>query len=261
MTVRSTAVADMFYPGNATKLREQVVSMLAEETPIAVPDAPKVLIVPHAGYVYSGSVAASAYRLLIPLREQITRVVLVGPAHRVYFRGMAIPAASGFNSPLGEIKLDASALTLVSTSADVVVSDQAHSQEHSLEVQLPFLQSVLEDFTLVPVLVGECSADRVAAVIDLLWGGPETLIVISSDLSHFHSYEVAQRLDAHTSESILTKSRNLTGEEACGAAAINGLMASHGAESLVVHTLDVRNSGDTAGDKARVVGYGAYALA
>jgi len=251
----------MFYPGNAAKLREQVVSMLADQVAATVPGEPKVLIVPHAGYVYSGSVAASAYRLLTTMRERITRVVLVGPAHRVYFRGMAIPAASGFNSPLGEITLDTSALSLLSTSADVVVSDQAHAQEHSLEVQLPFLQSVLEDFTLVPVLVGECSADRVAAVLDLLWGGPETLIVISSDLSHFHSYEVAQRLDADTSESIRTKSRNLTGEEACGAAAINGLMASHGAESLVVHTLDVRNSGDTAGDRARVVGYGAYALA
>jgi AmmeMemoRadiSam system protein B len=225
------------------------------------PGAPKVLIVPHAGYVYSGSVAASAYRLLTTLRERIKRVVLVGPAHRVYFRGMAIPAASGFASPLGEVNLDGNALALLSDCADVVVSDQAHAQEHSLEVQLPFLQSVLDDFTLVPILVGDCTADRVAAALDLLWGGPETLIVISSDLSHFHSYEVAQRLDAHTSESIRTKSRNLTGEEACGAAAINGLMASHGAESLDVHTLDVRNSGDTAGDRARVVGYGAYALA
>ncbi len=261
MAVRPTAVADLFYPGNATKLREQVLSMLSERAPAHAPEAPKVLIVPHAGYVYSGAVAASAYRLLKPLHEKIRRVVIVGPAHRVYFRGMAIPAASGFASPLGEVILDGDALALLSRCADVMVSDQAHAEEHCLEVQLPFLQNVLDDFTLVPILVGECPADRVAAVLDLLWGGRETLIVISSDLSHFHSYQVAQRLDAQTSESIRAKRTSLTGEEACGAAAINGLMASRGVESLDVRALDVRNSGDTAGDRARVVGYGAYALA
>ena len=235
--------------------------MLAEPARVQAPGAPKVLIVPHAGYMYSGSVAASGYRLLTGLREQITRVVLAGPAHRVYVQGMAVPAVTSFSSPLGDINLDANALAFLTPRADVMISDRAHAEEHSLEVQLPFLQSVLERFTLVPILVGDCPADRFAAVLDLLWGGPETLIVISSDLSHFHSYEVAQRLDAHTSESIRTKHSNLSGEEACGAAAINGLMACHGVQSLRVHTLDVRNSGDTAGDRTRVVGYGAYALA
>jgi len=228
--------------------------------PAAQALAPKVLIVPHAGYVYSGPIAASAYRLLAPLRARINRVVLLGPAHRVYLQGMAVPSVDSFLMPNGEIPLDTDSIARVLRLPDVIVSDRAHAMEHSLEVQLPFLQSLLERFTLVPIVVGECASESVAAVLDALWGGAETLIVVSSDLSHYHSYAVAQRLDAATTHSIIDRSANLTGEQACGARAINGLMRATHAQDLSLEVLDVRNSGDTAGDRGQVVGYGAYVM-
>jgi len=260
MTTRPAAVADLFYPGDAHALASTIGGMLeAADSPPAL--RPKALIVPHAGYVYSGPVAASAYRLLEPLRGQIERVVLLGPAHRVYVRGMAVPTVDEFSDPLGPVPLDREALERISGMPGVLASDQAHAQEHSLEVQLPFLQTVLGAFALVPLLVGDCPADQVAAVIDVLWDGPGTLIVVSSDLSHYHAYRDAQRIDAATSAAIVAKRSDLHGEMACGAAPINGLMRSQGARGLEVYPLDVRNSGDTAGDRSRVVGYGAYVLA
>ena len=260
MTNRPTAVADLFYPGDPVELENLTRSFLAE-APADHERPPKVLIAPHAGYVYSGSIAASAYRLLEPLREQIERVVLLGPAHRVYVDGMAIPSREAFDSPLGAVPIDRAALDRVAELRGVITSDQAHAQEHSLEVHLPFLQTVLEHFTLVPIVVGQCPPEIVADALDALWGGPETLIVISSDLSHYHRYADAQRIDAATSNAIVAKRADLSGEMACGAAAINGLMRSRGARDLEVVALDLRNSGDTAGDKSQVVGYGAYALA
>lgn len=260
MTTRPAAVADLFYPGDARGLASAVNGMLEAANP---PPAlrPKALIVPHAGYVYSGPVAACAYRLLEPLRGRIDRVVLLGPAHRLYLRGIAVPTVDEFAGPLGPVPLDHDALERISGMPGVLASDEAHAQEHSLEVQLPFLQTVLGPFALVPLVIGDCPADQVAAVIDVLWGGPETLIVVSSDLSHYHPYRDAQRIDAITSEAIVAKRSDLHGEMACGAAPINGLMRSRGAQDLEVILLDVRNSGDTAGDRSHVVGYGAYVLA
>jgi len=256
------AVAGAFYPGDAAELARCVAGYLTDAVgPRAAQAlAPKVLIVPHAGYVYSGPIAASAYRLLAPLRARINRVVLLGPAHRVYLQGMAVPSADSFLMPNGEIRLDADSIARVRRLPDVIVSDRAHAMEHSLEVQLPFLQSLLERFTLVPIVVGECASEAVAAVLDALWGGAETLIVVSSDLSHYHTYAVAQRLDAATTRAIIDRSTNLTGEQACGAHAINGLMRSAHAQDLSLEVLDVRNSGDTAGDRGQVVGYGAYVM-
>ena len=193
--------------------------------------------------------------------EGIRRVVLLGPAHRVPLRGMAFPSVTAFDTPLGVVPLDTRAIARALELPNTGVSDRAHALEHCLEVQLPFLQTVLKDFELVPFLVGHCAPEEVAAVLQALWGGEETLIVVSSDLSHFLPYAQAQAVDARTSQAIAARSSDLTGEDACGAFPINGLMVAARAMDLRVTTLDVRNSGDTAGDRDQVVGYGAYALA
>lgn len=260
MTTRSPAVAGMFYPGRPDRL-EQDVSRMLDEHPLDQDGAPpKALIVPHAGYVYSGSVAAAAYRLLAPAREKIRRVVLLGPAHRVYLRGVAVPECESFASPMGTVSIDQSAVESIAGLPGVVCSDPAHAEEHSLEVQLPFLQCVLDEFTLIPIVVGQCDPSIPAAVLDELWGGPETVIVISSDLSHYLPYDQARETDGQTCRQILEKSSTLSGHDACGAHAINGLMTSRHCRDLSVTLVDLRNSGDTAGDRSRVVGYGAFAL-
>lgn len=260
MAIRDPAVAGMFYPDQPARLRKDLEQMLRESPPATDAPLPKAVIVPHAGYVYSGTVAASVYRRLARARRTIRRVALLGPAHRVYLAGMAVPDVSAFATPLGEIPVDRPAIEAVAAMPGVTWSNAAHAYEHSLEVQLPFLQMVLDDFRLVPVVVGRCDAERVAGVIDALWGGPETLVVISSDLSHFLPYGRAREVDGNTCRRILDKASSLSGEEACGAYVINGLMRSQHCRDLVVEAIDLRNSGDTAGDKRRVVGYGAFAL-
>ena len=260
MKTRSPAVAGMFYPRSGPELAECIEEMLAGVVEGAKSNAAKVLIVPHAGYIYSGPIAASAYCLLHARRQSISRVILLGPAHRVYLTEMALPSALFFSTPLGEVPIDRRTVDEALTVAGVIVSDEAHAAEHSLEVHLPFLQMMLDSFELLPVVVGQCAAERVAALLEVCWGGDETLIVISSDLSHYLPYADAQAVDAHTTELILQRSSELTGEQACGAYAINGLMRVARQRSLWVEALDVRNSGDTAGDRSQVVGYGAYAL-
>jgi len=259
MSTREAAVAGMFYESDRYRLKAQVDALLNQATTQAA-TTPEVLIVPHAGYIYSGATAAQAYHSLEAHRDDIKRVVLFGPAHRVYLNGMAVPSVNSFATPLGEIDLDQKSIQRIVDLPGVIVNDEAHRLEHSLEVQLPFLQSVLNDFNLVPVVVGDCQAEIVAAVLDELWGGAETLVVISSDLSHFHSYDEARQIDATTCGLILDKAVDLSGEQACGAHAINGLMRSKHCRSLTVEMLDACNSGDTAGDKNRVVGYGAFLL-
>ncbi len=259
MTIREPAVAGMFYPAGADQLRQEVGSLL-QHTEAKSGPAPKAIIVPHAGYIYSASVAATAYRLLTPARQDFHRVVLLGPAHRVYLEGMAVPATDGFATPLGTVPTDQATLQEIAGLPGVCVSDAAHQDEHSLEVQLPFLQTVLEKFTLVPIIVGHCEPALVAGVIDAVWGGPETLIVVSSDLSHYLPYPQAKQIDANTSRQILTGATTLTGDQACGACAINGLMHSQHGKQLQVEAVDLRNSGDTAGDKNKVVGYGTFIL-
>lgn len=259
MSARPAAVAGLFYPGEPAELGATVDGMLARAGNPSGPP-PKALIVPHAGYVYSGPIAATAYRQLAGIADRITRVVLIGPAHRVALNGMAFPSVDGFSVPCGEVRLDRAAIDAALALPGTCVSDAAHAQEHCLEVHLPFLQAVLGEFDLVPIVVGRCAASDVARVLEALWGGEETLIVVSSDLSHYHSYADARAIDAHTTARILARSTDLTGEEACGAYAINGLMVLARELGLSVRALDVRNSGDTAGDRRQVVGYGAYAL-
>jgi len=243
--VRIPAVAGSFYPADPAGLRETVSGLLAQAAPGA---APKAMIVPHAGYVYSGPVAASVFRRIEGAR--FTRVVLLGPSHFVHLRGVALPGARAMRTPLGDVAVE---------EAGLPHNPRAHSLEHSLEVELPFLQVALGGFTLVPLAVGEAAPEEVAAVLGQLWGGPETLVVISSDLSHYLPYGEAQKMDAASAGEILALGR-LRPEAACGAAPVNGLLLEARRRVLRAERVDLRNSGDTAGDKVRVVGYGAFAF-
>jgi hypothetical protein len=259
-TTRPAAVAGMFYPDSPAELRRTVGQMLADAGHAEARHVPKALIVPHAGYIYSGPVAATAYARLSALRGRIRRVVLLGPTHRVYVRGLALPDAERFATPLGDVALDVDAMAKLVGLPQVVKSDAAHQMEHSLEVQLPFLQQVLGDFDLLPLAVGEASAEQVAEVLEKVWGGPETLIVISSDLSHYLPSELAREVDNGTVHAIMALDSHLNHEQACGATPINGLMLAARRHHLRPVTLDVRNSGDTAGDPSRVVGYASFAF-
>ena len=222
---------------------------------------PKAVIVPHAGYVYSGAVAASAYARLAAGRDTIRRVVLFGPTHRVPVRGLAVPSVRAFATPLGDIDVDREAVASALALPCVCESDAAHAFEHSLEVQLPFLRAILADFKIVPFAVGDATPQDVADVIRLLWGGPETLIVVSSDLSHYHRYTEACEIDRATADAVLALSPTLDHEQACGATPINGLLLCARTLGMRPELLDLRNSGDTAGDKSRVVGYASFAFA
>jgi AmmeMemoRadiSam system protein B len=222
--------------------------------------APKAIIAPHAGYIYSGPIAASIYARLAPLRGRIRRVVLAGPAHRVYVHGLAVPSSAAFDSPLGPVALDRKAIDALLDLEFVESSDRAHAHEHSLEVHLPFLQSVLGEFELVPLVVGDASPAQMAGVFDSLWGGDETLIVVSSDLSHYLPYDLARKRDESTAQAIVALDEGLEPDEACGAAPINGLLRIARERGMRCERVDVRNSGDTAGDKDRVVGYGSFAF-
>jgi AmmeMemoRadiSam system protein B/AmmeMemoRadiSam system protein A len=218
------------------------------------------MIVPHAGYIYSGPVAAHAYARLVPARDIVKRVVLLGPCHRVPVRGLALPQATSFDTPLGRVEVDRRAVEAVSDRPQVCVSAAAHEEEHALEVQLPFLQRVLGSFTLVPFVVGTASAAEVADVIERLYGGPETLILVSSDLSHYHRYDDARAIDGATVRSILGLDPAIDHEQACGATPISGVLELARRRTLAPELLDLRNSGDTAGDKRRVVGYASFAF-
>ena len=255
--IREPAVAGYFYPADAAALGQTVAEMLGAAR-AARGNPPKALIVPHAGYVYSGPIAASAYARLAPYRDRYRRVVLLGPCHRVPVRGLALPGADVFRTPLGDVRLDKAAMAGLRLP-QVKVFDATHQLEHSLEVHLPFLQSVLGEFALIPMVVGSASHDEVAEVLDALWDGPETLIVISSDLTHYLSYEAARAVDNRTRQSIERLDAGSVGhDEACGATPVGGLLVAARRRGLEVETLDLRNSGDTAGDRRRVVGYGAW---
>jgi len=267
-TIRPAAVAGSFYPSHRQTLADNIhvllnqaaensQSLISTDMP-SVP--PKAIVVPHAGYIYSGQTAAIAYNILARWHDTIKRVILLGPVHRVPVRGLALPDVDAFTTPLGEVNLDKAAIASVTKMKQVVVNYPAHAQEHSLEVQLPFLQSVLDDFKLVPLAVGDASAEEVAEVIEALWGGPETIIVVSSDLSHFLPYSVATEVDKSTVKNILNMQGSLTHHQACGGTPVNGLIVAAKKHHLHPTLLDLCNSGDTAGDKNRVVGYAAFAF-
>ena len=258
-SVRPAAVAGMFYPGDARALAAEVGDLLDG---VGLPQPrlsyPKALIVPHAGYIYSGPIAARAFDELIPARGIVRRVVLLGPTHRVAVNGLAVPSAAAFATPLGTVRIDAEALHAVSDLPQVVTSDAAHALEHSLEVQLPFLQKVLGEFALAPFAVGRASVQEVAEAIERLWGGAETVIVVSSDMSHYHSYEQARAIDGATIKRIAAFATDIDHEEACGATPLNGLLLTARRKNLSLNLLAACNSGDTAGGKGRVVGYSSF---
>lgn len=258
--IRLAAVAGSFYPYPKQVLESEVCGMLEAAKSATQSVAPKAIIVPHAGYVYSGQTAAIAYARLSASRKTISRVVLLGPVHCVAVRGLALPGVDAFETPLGNVELDQDAVALISKMPQVTVSAAAHALEHSLEVQLPFLQTVLENFKLLPLAVGDATAAEVAAVLEVLWGGEETLIVISSDLSHFLPYYVAQSVDQETVQNILDLRGPISHEQACGGTPINGFLMAAESHHLRPQLLDYRNSGDTAGDKNRVVGYASFAF-
>ena len=261
-TVRRPAVVGLFYPSTPDGVRRSLRDAFASAVP-RPPDAavPKAIIVPHAGYVYSGAIAASAYERIAPARRSIRHVVLLGPSHRFPVRGLAVPSVDAFETPLGRVPIDDCARSLVLGLPAVELDDRAHAAEHSLEVQLPFLQAVLDDFTLLPMSVGDASTDEVADVLDACWGGPETLVVISTDLSHYHPYDEAVGLDEHTAAAIVACRAEAVGDsDACGARPVRGLLRCATRRGLAVGQLDLRNSGDTAGDHHRVVGYGSFTV-
>ena len=256
---RPAAVAGMFYPESAQLLTGAVAEML-DQAADSPPLRPKAIIAPHAGYIYSGPIAASVYATLAALRGTVHRVVLLGPTHRVAVDGLAVPTSATFATPLGKVALDRTTIAGISDLPQIVTSDEAHAQEHSLEVQLPFLQMVLGEFALLPLAVGDASAEAVAEVLERVWGGDETLIVVSSDLSHYLNYDAACLTDSRAARQILDLDPTLNHQQACGATPINGLLLVARHHMLHGKLLDLRNSGDTAGDKARVVGYGAFAF-
>jgi AmmeMemoRadiSam system protein B len=260
MRVRPPAVAGLFYPADAAELRATVEAFL--EADAGPGPVPKAIVAPHAGYMYSGPIAGSAYARVLPACGRITRVVLLGPAHRTPDAGIAAPAADAFATPLGQLAVDTGAREALVDAGLVTIRDDAHAEEHSLEVQLPFIQVGLGDVTVLPLAVGQVSPDRVAEVLDGVWGGEETLVVVSTDLSHYHDHATARQLDRRTAESVVARTPDRLGRyDACGVVALQGLLAVADRRHLDVELLDLRTSADTAGGPDRVVGYGAFAVA
>jgi AmmeMemoRadiSam system protein B len=275
--VRPAAVAGLFYPDDPVALRSTVEGLLAARlrrpagapaegpgpagaSPAPVPRPPKAVIAPHAGYAYSGPIAASAFAVLAGAAPDVRRVVLLGPSHQVPLRGLGLPGVERFATPLGDVPLDLEGAAAVERLPQVAVRPDAHEAEHSLEVELPFLQVVLGAFELLPLVVGQAGGEEVAEVLEQVWGGDDTVLVISSDLSHYLPAEAAERMDRETASQILALAGPLTSRQACGALPINGLLAAARRQGLVPRQLDLRHSGDTSGDRSRVVGYGAWAF-
>jgi AmmeMemoRadiSam system protein B len=256
--VRPPAVAGSFYPRDPQRLRDDVARLLAGVAHEAT-TAPQALIAPHAGYAYSGAVAAAAFAGLRDGGPRIRRVVVIGPAHYVPVRGVAVPTAEAFDTPLGRVPVDRAAFAALAGFACVTADDRAHTPEHALEVELPFLQTVLGDFSLVPLLVGDARPQQVADVLARLWEGEATLIVVSSDLSHFLDYDAAHRRDAATAAAIERHDwAHLGPSDACGFLAVAGLLIEARRRGFSARRLALCNSGDTAGARDSVVGYGAW---
>jgi MEMO1 family protein len=259
--IRPAAVAGSFYPAAATVLRSEIRKLLGSTGTAAIAPVPKALIAPHAGYIYSGPIAAGGYIRLTPARERITRVVLLGPSHFVGFHGLVASSAEGWQTPLGTVPIDRPVVESLVKARLIGVLDAAHAREHSLEVQVPFLQVALGEFALVPIVTGDASPEAVAALLEAVWAGPETLIVVSTDLSHYLDYRSCQETDRRTADAIEGFDPSALGpESACGRVALRGLLAAAKRRGMSIARLELRNSGDTAGPRDRVVGYGSWAL-
>jgi AmmeMemoRadiSam system protein B len=255
--VRRPAVAGTFYPGEPAALRRTTAGFLAtarRATAVGV----RAIIAPHAGYVYSGPVAGEAFAAVKGLRGNLRRAVVIGPTHYVSFRGIAAPSATAFTTPLGEMPVEVEAVEEVASLPQMLVDDTPHRPEHALEVELPFLQTNFGALPIIPLVVGRASGEEVAEILAQLWDA-DTLVVVSSDLSHYHDYATAKRIDADTAAAIEgLDERSIGAERACGYLPIRGLLIEARRRGLAVHRRDLRNSGDTAGDRSSVVGYGAW---
>ncbi|MDM8569251.1 AmmeMemoRadiSam system protein B [Thiotrichales bacterium HSG1] len=259
MNTRTPAVAGTFYPNNTHELSVMIDQLLQSVKTIG--ETPKAVIVPHAGYIYSGPIAASIYAMIRPARDTIKRVILLGPSHHVPFLGLAATKMQNFSTPFGNVPVDRQAIDNIVKFPQVSFMEQAHANEHSLEVQLPFLQKILDEFSIVPLVVGKATYEQVGEILQALWGNEETIIIVSSDLSHYNNYQTAQKLDKLTTQAIETLSpEKIDCEQACGAIPISALLHIAKNKKMQVKTIDLRNSGDTAGSKDQVVGYGAYAF-
>ena len=268
LRIRSAAVAGSFYSADPQQLSSDILGFIehanchsinAYNNPPDVP--PKAIVSPHAGYIYSGPVAACAYKLLQPYAKKITQIIVLGPAHRLAFKGIATPAADFFTTPLGQIRVNNKNCKKAQQLNFINENNLAHKDEHSIEVQLPFLQTVLSDFEITPLLVGDCNHNDVTTLLQLFINEPDTLIIISTDLSHFHDYATAIKQDTLTSEAILSlQPDNIHYADACGRTPLSGLLTLAKQEHLHIDLLNLKNSGDTAGDKNRVVGYASYVI-
>ncbi|PYI80838.1 MAG: AmmeMemoRadiSam system protein B [Verrucomicrobia bacterium] len=257
-TVRQPAVAGQFYPSQPDKLREMVDGFM-NRAPVQAWGRPKAVIAPHAGYIYSGPIAASSFAHFVTDKATIKRIILLGPSHRYWFEGIALTRADALATPFGAVPVDKEAVNQIRKLPQVQFEERAHTNEHSLEVELPFLQQTLGEFTIVPLVVGEAGAEAIAEVIEQVWGGDETRLVISSDLSHYHDYETARTLDRRTADAIENfEPQQIKGDRACGHIPIRGLLHAAQARKLSAKAVDLRNSGDTAGSRGQVVGYGAF---
>ena len=261
MRTRPPAFAGMFYSDKPQELAAAVKAYVVDASPTALPNPPKAVVAPHAGFIYSGPIAGTAYAALAARGGQIERIILVGPSHRVAFAGVATSGAGVFETPIGPVTVDRDAVASLVQAHLAREFEPAHENEHSLEVQLPFLKQIFPAASVVPLLAGDDDWHAVKEILATLWGGDETAIVVSSDLSHYHDYATAQKLDASTA---LSMERLAAGQvdhqQACGATGVNALLALVADKGLACATLDLRNSGDTAGPKNRVVGYGAFAV-
>ncbi len=258
--VRTTAVAGAFYPSEPEILSKDIQRYI-EETPSVSLPVPKAIIVPHAGYEYSAGVAASAYKLLKSGRKSIKKVVILAPSHKIGFNGMALTKASAYETPLGNVEIDKEMNEQLLALPLVDYLEEAHKSEHSLEVQLPFLKEALDDFKLIPVITGNASPTDVETLLETVWGKKDTLIVISTDLSHYLPYNEACILDNKTKTAIENLDiDSIEQEQACGYVPLKGMLTIAKAKKMQVETLEVKNSGDTSGSKNRVVGYGAWAF-
>lgn len=255
--VRPPAVAGQFYPAEAETLQKMVRGFLQTAVSPTPPPFPKAIIAPHAGYIYSGPIAGTAYTHWLPAKHTIQRVILIGPSHYVAVKSLALSSTQAFRTPLGDVPVDQQACAAIAHLPQVRVSDEAHAPEHSLEVHLPFLQTVFANFQIVPLVVGSAETAEIAQLLNLLWGGPETVIVVSSDLSHFYNSQTARHLDSQTAHKIETL-HPLNEGDACGRIPINGLLHIARQHHLQAQAIDLRNSADTAGRPNRVVGYGAF---
>jgi len=260
--IKNCSVDGLFYPRDPQQLETDILGYL--QSALTAPDetrTPKAIVVPHAGYVYSGEIAAAAYAAISDRRAAITRVVILAPSHRIPFQGVAYSEADYFRTPLGDIPVDTDSTENLIRLDSTIKLEVAFDGEHSLEVQLPFLQVVLDKFSIVPLVVGSIPPQVLSTTIETLWGGDETLLVVSSDLSHFHDYQTARQQDARTSKAIIELAyEKLSHDDACGYTPLAGVLNLARRKKMTATAVDTRNSGDTAGDKARVVGYGAYLL-